>query len=498
MKNYCNGSEHRDRLATSEVPIANFLANAENRIHHPTSDSCSLNTLDSSAYLYDAGRQQHVENHETSTDPVSAFWDNVHHHNWLQEYINPSQHLDPSAFAADPYGSSSAALPNQSKGASAHMLEEIPWAARDRTTPLSILHEQSWSLASSAQQSGHNDATSEFANASSFALPQCEPVSNQKQQDTNTLSRWLYQLPDAADYHQKTYPARQQSLEQHRKWQVQHGWTSLNQAMGGPSPSDSRLSTSSPAPALPPYSYDMSPTPLFWNQPSSPGLPSSANLSLYQPMAFSQLEGPDTTQPAQIASGFSYDASSLGHPDPTILDTDKASILKDDPGANAKDHDGLPKSLPSGASRADQDRFLKMARALNPPMLYKEIAQRIHFKGSPETLRTRRRNMVLPKEERPRRPLWSSKDDKLLCRSVETHHVRQRNGHGGPRKIPWEAIGLAIKEGGGSRRFSGKSCSTRYKKLCSQKRDEESVPSAHQYDIDDLETLTTENLGTGF
>ncbi|KAM4057178.1 hypothetical protein HRG_004019 [Hirsutella rhossiliensis] len=82
------------------------------------------------------------------------------------------------------------------------------------------------------------------------------------------------------------------------------------------------------------------------------------------------------------------------------------------------------------------------------------------FSGAEETLRGHRRKLMLPKEQRVRRPVWEPYDILLLQEAVQyQHHTSLR------RKISWTAVSRYIYNNGGSYKFGITACSRKWRLL---------------------------------
>ncbi|CAK7207611.1 hypothetical protein SEUCBS139899_010421 [Sporothrix eucalyptigena] len=120
-----------------------------------------------------------------------------------------------------------------------------------------------------------------------------------------------------------------------------------------------------------------------------------------------------------------------------------------------------PPTVVVDTERARKDALLLKLR--REGYTYQEIRRRYHFTEAESTMRGRFRALTKPKEERVRKPQWTTKDDQLLVAAVQ----RMARGRtvGRDFKVPWKAVSESIADGGGSYRFGNTTCRKRYDQL---------------------------------
>ncbi|KAK3939305.1 hypothetical protein QBC46DRAFT_263540 [Diplogelasinospora grovesii] len=118
--------------------------------------------------------------------------------------------------------------------------------------------------------------------------------------------------------------------------------------------------------------------------------------------------------------------------------------------------------------RSAKDDFL--VRSKQAGMTYKEIRRRGRFSEAESTLRGRFRTLTKAKEERVRKPEWSTADLRLLEMGVR---ILARSSPGSSSssydlnsaKIPWKKVAEYIADNGGSYRFGNSTCRKRWDEL---------------------------------
>ena len=127
-----------------------------------------------------------------------------------------------------------------------------------------------------------------------------------------------------------------------------------------------------------------------------------------------------------------------------------------------------PLQAESAAARDDANNFLVQLR--DQGISYKEIKARLNLSEAESTLRGRYRTLKKHKSERPRKPVWTPKDEELLVNLVTTsvlsHEEDDGSGKAGGAK--WKIIGEEIYGLGGSHKFGPGTCKKKYQTLVDQ------------------------------
>jgi hypothetical protein len=122
--------------------------------------------------------------------------------------------------------------------------------------------------------------------------------------------------------------------------------------------------------------------------------------------------------------------------------------------------------------KAERDQFIVKCRAQN--MSYKEIQKRGNLTMAESTLRGIYRAATIDREERPRKPIWKRKDEKLLLEAVErmssvdriTRVVDMGTFSGiDMLGISWLKVGMYIKSNGGTLKFGNAVCKKKWARL---------------------------------